>query len=332
MKIQNRSIARIGLVAALSVLAACGSSSASGGSDDGSPTGPVEFVVPFSSGGGPDLVARTMSKIMDDSGIVDKRFQVENVEGGNALVGMTSVASHKGQAGPLLITGTHLVSTPLLQKSSVNYDDFTPLALVCTEYVYVFVAPKSPLKNADDLAAALKADPTSLTIGGSVTGGPSHLAIMEFADALGVDTSKVTYIPYDGADAITALLGGQIDIATSGPDTLDLAKGGELRAIAVSSPDPLQGDSAGIETFREAGAETDYVNWRVIVGPPDMPAAAVKYWKNAFAKMEATDAWKKALAANGWSPLFKTDGLEEYLASESDRYKTIMTQLGLIDG
>jgi putative tricarboxylic transport membrane protein len=288
--------------------------------------------VPFSAGGGVDTAGRTVATTLTKEAIVTKDIRVENREGGSGLVGMTYINSQAGRADRLMVLGAHIVSTPLLQETNLTYADFTPLATLYADYVYFFVRPDSPIQSLQDIGAALKADPGSISLGGSVPGGPGHLATAKLAKGFGVDPTKINYVPFDGDEALTALLGGHIDVGSSGPEGLDLVDAGQLKVIGISAEEPQGGRSEGIPTFKQGGSEESFVNFRIILAPPELDPAATKFWQDALTKMSQTQAWKDASAQYGWSPYFQTDGLEEFLASQSSDYKTLLVELGVING
>jgi putative tricarboxylic transport membrane protein len=326
--------AAIALVAA-SVLAACGSSSSSDSSGGAfQPKQPVELIVPFTAGGGVDLAGRTIARVLQEDKIVKGKIDVQNIDGGNGLVGMARVKGNKGADNQLMVTGAHIVATPLLTPGSgVKYSDFTPLATVYTEYVYFFVKADSEIKDISDVAARLKSDPGSVTIGGAVTGGASNLAVVKFAKSIGVDPKKLTYVPYDGDDALTALLGGKVMVGSGGPEGMDLVKAGKLRAIAVSSPEPINGvDGNPLPTWKDAGSDADFLNFRIVTGPPGMSNEAIKYWQDALTKMSKSDNWAKAVQAGGWYPFVKTDGLEDFLSQQSSDYEEMLKLTGVNNG
>lgn len=323
-------LAVVGAFALVTTVACSSGNDPSEDPADFSIDGSADLIVPFSTGGGVDAAGRTVASILTDEGIVSHDIRVENREGGSGLVGMTYIVSQKGAEDTLMVTGAHIVSTPLLQETDIAYSDFTPLATLYADYVYFFVAPDSEITSLEDLGAALTADPQALSIGGSVPGGPGHLATAKLAKGFGVDPTAINYVPYDGDEALTALLGGHIDVASSGPEGLDLSEAGELRVIGVSAEEPQSGRSEGIPTFKEGGSNESYVNFRIISGPPEMSQAAVTYWQNALSEMEQTQAWQEASDRFGWSPYFQTDGLEEFLAEQSTEYEALLTELGVI--
>jgi putative tricarboxylic transport membrane protein len=327
----GRAAAALACAALVASAAGCGgSTSASEGFDDGKDT---TMLIPFGAGGGVDLAGRTVADLLQSEKLVKGSIKVENVDGGNAILGMQKVKSAKGSGNELMVTGTHLVVAPLtVSDSGISYKDFTPIATLFAEYVYVYVAADSKYQTMEDVVAALKEDPKSVTFGGGAPGGAGHFGTVELLEGLGIPFGDATYVAYDDNEVVPAILGGQVDVGTGGPELLDLVKGGELRALAVSSDEELEGDSAGIPTFKEAGSDSSLANWRIISGPPDMPKDAVEYWQKALTELTDSDEWQQTLADNGWSPYFHTDDLDKMLAEENDSYAKIIDELGLTDG
>lgn len=326
-------------VATLLLVAACGGTSSDDGAqetntgDGGSGstlTDPVEFVIPFGVGGGMDLAGRTVAELLEKNEIVDVPIQVTNLPGGGGSVGLAHMSTNlPGQPNALGIIATHIISTPLLQQTDVTYEGVTPLARLFTEYAYVLVRPDSEFESIQDVAEKLEADPASVTIGAASTGAAGHLTISKFALDIGVDPTELVYVAHDGNEVIPAVLGEHVDVALAGPDVLDLVEAGELEAIAVSAPEPLPGPSEGIPTFIDEGYNVEHSNWRLLYGPPDMPADAVSHWKDALTAMNETDDWKEAMETNGWSEDFTTEGLEGFLAEEHKEYDELLNTLGL---
>lgn len=335
MRTHRSALGGLALATAMVMLTACGSGGSGGGSggDGFEPEQPVSLVVPFSAGGGVDLAGRTVARILQEQSIIDGQIDVENVDGGSGLVGMSRIKGLAGDDNALMVTGAHIVSSPLLTPDSgVSYTDFTPLATIYAEYVYFFVKPDSDISDIAALAARMKDDPAGVTIGGSVPGGPSNLAVAEFAESVDVDPTQLTYVPYDGDEAVSAVLGGSIDVVSAGPEGMDLATAGKLRVLAVSSAEPLTGRDEGVPTWSDAGSDASFENFRIVSGPGDMPEEAVTYWKDALTKMSETPEWKEAMETNGWAPFFQTDGLDDYLAEQNTQYKTLLSDLGITSG
>jgi tripartite-type tricarboxylate transporter receptor subunit TctC len=320
------------LIVAAVTLGGCAESNDQGtdpSNESWAPDGPVSLVVPFGTGGGVDLAGRTIQEILIDQKIVDARIDVENREGGSGLVGMSFVKTKAGSGEVIMVSGRHPITSPLLQETDVSWDDFTPLATVYGEYTVFYVKPDSPIQTGQDLVAKLQEDPASLSIGGSANGGASQLGLAVFVQALGIQPSELTYVPYEADEAIPAVMGGQIDVATSGSESMDLVTSGELKAIAVSAEEPLTGRLEGVPIFKEAGSDSSFVNYRLVSGPPDMPAEAVAYWREALTKMNDTQEWKDALERNGWSPFFQADGVDQFYQEDHAAMVQLFKDLGL---
>lgn len=328
-------LAAAGSATALAIaLVGCGSGQTTETSADGDFTlaGPARMVIPFGAGGGVDLAGRTVADLLQSEGLVDEPVDVENVEGGNAIVGMSRVKQEAGADDLLMITGTHLVVAPLtVDGAEVTYQDFTPIATLFAEYVYVYVRADSPLQNLADLKTALQADPGALRFGGGHPGGSAHFATVELLEGMDVPFADATYVSYDDNEAIAALMGNHIEVATGGPELLDLVAAGDLRVLAVSAAEPLTDDvNKGIPTFKEGGSDSSLANWRIITGPPDMSDPARTFWADRLRQMTESTAWSEALATNGWSPYFlEGDELESMLDSENQRYQEVMESVGL---
>lgn len=313
-------------------LAACGSENAVSGAK-GSDFKPrsVNMIIPFEPGGGVDLAGRTVSTALTKNSIVPGQIRITNMPGGSGRIGMqTMVTDHRGDANQLMMIATHVVLTPMFQGGGVTYKDMTPLARVFAESDLVAVRSDSPYKTFRDVVEALKRDPASVRIGGASAASLDSIVIGRLASELGIDSNRLKYVSYDGGGATPALLGKHIDVELGGPDLVDLIRAGKLRALAVSSDHRLSGDLASVPTFKEQGIDLVEGNWRMVFGPPDMPADAVAYWREALKKMSETETWKSAMKKYSWEPYFANQGLPKFLAGQTTSYRKSLQSLGLI--
>jgi putative tricarboxylic transport membrane protein len=317
------------LLASALILVGCGSDEADNKAPAGAfkPKGPVELVIPFSPGGGLDLAGRLVAKHLD----VGVQIQPQNFPGGAALVGMTRMAVHyKGDDQKLMIIPSHILTTPLLQQTPLRYSDFTPLAVVFSEYGFMSTLPDSPLKSVGDLVESWKTNPGKLKIGGASAGSADQMIVGKLALAAGVNPEAANYLPYDGGTGVPAILGGHVDAFMAGNEVIDLIEGGKLRGLAVSSPERLPGRFKDIPTFKEQGFDVTHANWRLVAGPPGMSPEAAAFYKNALTKMNDSPEWKAELAKYEWANTFRTEGVDDYLAEENEIYTKVFKSLGLI--
>jgi putative tricarboxylic transport membrane protein len=294
------------------------------------PSKPVEMIIPFAPGGGVDLFGRTVARILNDEKIVPAHIVVTNQPGAGGALGIAQMVQRKGDPYSLLGIAIHIHVTPLMLGTPYTYKDVTPIAKLYSEYDMMVVRQDSPIKSLKDVADALKKDPGSLKIGGASLGSGDHLSISRFAQTLGIDPAKLTYISYSGGEANAAILGGHVDVGLGGLDLMDIVQSGKMRALAVTSPKRLGGVFKDVPTYVEQGYDVVNENWRGIFGPPGIPAAEVRYWQDAIVKMSQTEAWKKELENHQWFSTVETDTFAANLAKESEMYRNLLQQLNLV--
>jgi putative tricarboxylic transport membrane protein len=319
----------LGLLSVLGVLAAAPAAQAQS-LPANYPAKPIELNIPFAPGGGVDLFGRTVARILYDEKIVPQPIQVNNAPGAGGARGIAEMVKRKGDVYSLLGIAIHIIVTPLTLGTPHTYKDVTPIAKLFSEYEMLVVRQDSPIKSIKDIEAAFKKDPGSLKIGGASLGSGDHLTISRFAQSFGVDPGKLTYIAYSGGESNAAILGGHVDIGLGGLDLMDFVESGKMRAIAISSPERLGGSFSKIPTFVEQGYDVINQNWRGIFAPPGIPAAEVKYWREALKKMTETAAWKKELQDHQWVASFEDETFTDSLAKETKMYTDLLTSLNLV--
>ena len=137
---------------------------------DWKPTSDVEFVIPYGLGGGADLLARVIIKIMSDEKLVPVNVTAVNKPGGGASVGVAYVLSTKN-ANPntLVLFNPQTQITPLTVKDARGWRDLTPVTNLMLDDYLLFVGKDSPYKNAGDLLRDAKAKPPKAEASGSRT-------------------------------------------------------------------------------------------------------------------------------------------------------------------
>lgn len=295
------------------------------------PKGTIEFVAPATPGGGWDATARAMQKIMKDEGIVEQNITVANKPGGGGEIGWQYLKEK--DAHHLAIDSSLLVTNNLLGSSKLSYKDFTPLAILTTEWVSIAVANDSPIKTGSQLMEQLKKDPTSIKLGlAPALGNNDHLSFVKAAKTYGVDVTKLNFLIYEsGGDVVTALLGGHVDVATmSISESKEQHLAGNFRVIAVSSDEKLQG-LEDVPTWKEQGVDVVFPHWRGILGPPNMTEEQIAYWDEKIGAMVETQAWKDLLKNNEWAPFYKDSAETKKFLEEQDKmYSELLTDSGLV--
>ncbi|WP_416731692.1 Bug family tripartite tricarboxylate transporter substrate binding protein [Fictibacillus sp. JL2B1089] len=321
----------------LSSLTACssgGSGSNAGESDY--PKKPITVVAPSGAGGGWDLTARSLTKILGETKTVDQTMTVENKPGGGGAVYLAEFATqHKKDDYKLYVNSPPILINNLKKEgnSPYGFKDTTPLAQLTKDFGAIVVKEDSKYNNLKELMEAVKKDPKSVTAaGGSAPGSMDHLVAVLPAYKSDIDPKTVKYVSYDGGgEAIAALLGGNADyIATDASAVGEYLKAGKVKVLGISSTERLKGDLADVPTFKEAGINADFTIWRGVFGPKEMSDSAVAYWDKTLKKLNESKEWQDELERNGWAAEFK-DGkeFETFLKDQEKQVEDLLKSLGM---
>lgn len=329
-------------VLALSLTACGGSGSSkevSSGTKQKDPAYPEKSIsinAPSGAGGGLDTTARSLTKVLAETGMVKQPMTVENKPGGGQAVGLADFVSQDPKDPYRL----YLPSVPLLinnlrkeANSAYSYKDLTPLAQLTKDYGAIVVPANSKYKDLKTLFEDLKKSPESFTLaGGSAPGSQDHLVAMLPAVKAGVDATKLKYVSYDGGgEAMIALIGGNADfLATDISGTGEYLKAGKVRVLGVSSPERLKGTYADIPTYKEAGIDAEFTIWRGLFGPKEMPKYAVDYWNKTLTEMTQKPEWKTVLETNGWEDGYKnSEDFKKFLKEQELLVQEILESLNM---
>ena len=288
----------------------------------------LTIIAPAAPGGGWDQTARVMQRVLN--GIEpDTIIQVDNVPGAAGTIGLARfVQSDRGNPDTLMVMGLVMVSGVITNHSPVSPGDATPIARLTGETEIIVVPAASPYRSIGDLVAAFKANPGSISWGGGSAGGTDDLLIRLLAEQEGLAASRVNYIAFAGGGAaLAAVLGGQVTAGVSGyAEFAGQIEAGALRVLAVSSPSRVTGIDA--PSLRESGIALDLENWRAVLAPPGLSDLERDKLTERITRMAASDAWKKALAQNGWQDLLLAGPpFKQFLLSEQARIQAVLDRL-----
>lgn len=260
----------------------------------------TELVVSAGPGGNQDLTARVIQNIWQDKKIVLSAV-VANKTGGGGGIASNYLSQHAGDPHYLMMLAPTLLTSRIMGTSKVDHNNFTPLAMLFNEYIFVSVKADSPIKNGRDLIEKLKAAPDSLSVAiATALGNHIHMGVALPMKAAGVDIKRMKVVAFKSSgQSLTAVLGGHVDIAASTFSALlPHVISGKLRIVGVSAPQRMTGLLADIPTWKEQGANAVFDSWRGVVGAQGMGDAQKAYWERAFAKLSKTDEWKKDIDKN----------------------------------
>lgn len=299
----------------------------------GFPDKALQIMAPANPGGGWDTTARLLAQTMVDAGISPVPVEVYNVPGAGGAVGLAQLVSQNaGDPYNIMMMGRVMVGSLLTNQSPVTLANTTPLARLTAEYETIVVPKDSPYQTLQDLIDAFKADPKSIAWAGGSAGGTDHILIGQIAKALGVAPDGINYIAYSGGgEAAASIIGGQVAAGVSGiGEWADFIASGEMRQLAVSSAERLP-SSPDVPTLVESGVDVTLLNWRGVVGPPDMSDEDKAWWIDALTKTVESEQWQTILATNGWDNVFLAgDEFAASLVEEDASITEVLKSIGLV--
>jgi putative tricarboxylic transport membrane protein len=319
----------ISIAAGAALICAAGSA----GAQAWSPQRNVEIVVGSAPGGSNDKTGRTVEKILNEKRLVPTTLTVNNKPGGGGNISLTYVSQKVGDAHYLAVATPSLLTNHIVGQSVLNYTDFTPVASLFNDYIVFAVNPDSGIKSGRDLADRLKKDPKSISVGfATALGSHNHIGAGLLMKAIGGEAKALKAIAFKGsAEAITALLGGHIDLVTTAAGNVDAhVAAGKLRIVGIAANQRFPGALASVPTWKEQGINVVFGGWRAIIGPRGMSAAQSAYWEGVLRKVVETHEWKQDLEKNYWSDDFVTgEQFRKDMAQDYASMKSVLVDLGL---
>ena len=291
------------------------------------PAKPVKIIVPVTTGGPSDLVARIVGDKLSAS--MGKPVIIENRPGASQTVGMAAVAKSDPDGYTLLQAAANMAINPILM-SDLPFDtikDFAPVSLThMTPYVFV-VSAQSPVNSLQELFKQVRDMKGKATFGTTGPGSPQLLATLLLAQQ--VQLGEMTEIAYKGSsaahpDLISNRITFMIDpLAASAPHI----KSGALKALAVSTPQ-RNPSFPGVPTAMESGVPAyDFASWGGMFAPAGTPRDIVMRLNRELATaLNGADIRKRfedmGLVARPSSP----EEFGAFLQAEMTRWKDILAK------
>jgi len=265
------------------------------------PSRPVHIYVPYSAGGGVDILARTLGGAV--SRTWGQSVVVENRPGAGGVVASQALAASAPDGYTLIVVASGHATNPLLY-AKIPYDTFKafmPISLLASSPNILLVRADSPFRTLGDMIAQARAKPGSLSFGHAGNGTSTHLAGELLKSLARIDIEAISY--KGGAPAINDLLGGQIQMSfNNAPEALGQLEAGTLRALAVTTAarSPFLPDVPAIaETV--PGYDTEV--WWGLLGPAGMPPELVRKLSHDFIAALNSAEVTERLAKLGASPI-----------------------------
>jgi putative tricarboxylic transport membrane protein len=261
------------------------------------PTRDVEFVIPFAVGGGADLMARVIQRVITEERLVPVAVNPVNRPGGGGAVGIGYVAASR-RTEPhtlVMINGTTQI-TPIMVPNARTLTEVRPIMNFMLDDFLMFVRADASWRTAAEFAAEARTRPAkhfNFANGGTT----DQMAVAVFGRAIGAELNLVNF--NSGGEALTALLGGHVHAAMGNPlEYMGHLRSGAVRAIGVFRDDRFA-ELRDVPTMKEQGINAEnFQMWRGVGVPRAVPDAAAAYWQGVMQRVAASPILKGYIREN----------------------------------
>src|SRR5690349_21208801 len=270
------------------------------------PSRAITMIVPFPPGGVADVTGRPTAAAMEK--ILKQPVVVSNRPGAGGAVGNAAVANAKPDGYTILMALSSISVIPAAdvlfdRKPAYALDQFAPIALITADPTILTVHPSLPAKSVKELVALGRSKPGQLSYSSSGVYGALHMPMEMFLHAAKL---KMRHVPTTGGGpAITALLGGHVEMTAGGPAAVSAhVKSGKMRTI-VGWGAERHSSFSDVPTFRELGyKDVEYYIWAGMFAPRGTPESVMKVLRDAARRATQDPDFKNAMA--------KVDSLVQY--------------------
>ena len=280
------------------------------------PDRPIEIVVPFSAGGGTDVMARIFAEHMAEE--LGSPVVVVNRPGAGGEVGMTEVAEATPDGHMLIIINTpNVLTIPTERDARFTWESFDLIGTIAEDPGTLSVHADSPIQTIADLVAAAQAAPGTVTYGTAGVGSAGHIAGLLFEAAADIE---LRHIPYSGSSEVrTGLLNRDLQVATANlGEALTFADGNPWRILGVMTTARV-GTAPDLPTFAEAGYPVIGGSLRGVGAPDGTPPEVLDTLRTAMAAvMQDPDFIAASETANVPLRYLDADAYATELASVAD--------------
>jgi tripartite-type tricarboxylate transporter receptor subunit TctC len=300
---------------------------------DAFPTRAITMIVPFPPGGVADVTGRPTAAAMEK--ILKQPVVVSNRPGAGGAVGNAAVANAKPDGYTILMALSSISVIPAAdllfdRKPAYSLDQFAPIALITADPTILTVHPSLPAKNLKELVALAQSKPGQLSYSTSGVYGALHMPMEMFLHAAKL---KMRHVPTTGGGpAITALLGGHVDLTAGGPAAITPhVKAGKLRPLASWGPKRHEG-FPDVPTFKELGYDIEYLIWAGLFAPKGTPEPVMKVLRDA-ARQSVADAEFKGMMAKVNSPIHYLDApdFQKFWMADAKRLAEVVKVVGKVE-
>ena len=268
------------------------------------PERPVTLIVPWGAGGGTDATARIIGSLLEKE--LGQPVTVVNRTGGSGVVGHAAIASSPPDGYTIGLITVEIGMMHWQGLTDISGTSYTPIGLVNVDPAGLQVRADAPYKNANELVAAIKANPGKFKASGTGQGGIWHLAIAGLLKEQGIDPNALPWVPSNGAaPGMQDMIAGGVDVVPcSIPEARPMIDAGKARALVImdAKPPALYPNVPTLK--KELGTNWEIAAWRVIAAPKGIPADAQKTLTTALKKVYDSKDYKDFMASRGFGVIW----------------------------
>ncbi len=292
------------------------------------PNQAVALIVPFTAGGGTDLVARAFAEVLKTQ--LGQPVTIQNLPGAGSAVGTTKLHGSKPNGYTLGMVGGFLVTTSLRGAAKFPATDLTHLARLSVETFVLAVPAASPHTSLNAYLDSGRKAPGSVSLGTAGAGALSHLAAEALSQKSAARLNVVHFA--GGAKEIAALLGDHVDGGVfSQVEVLPhVGAAGKLRVLATFG-EARSDKLPEVPTLRELGITgVPPGPWQGIAAPKGLPEPVRATLVTAITRASGDPGWKAFLQQSGLSSQLLTGpAFETFLQSEIETLGALLKAVGL---
>ena len=291
------------------------------------PAKPVRIVVPYSPGGGTDIISRQLAQKLTEAW--GQNVFVENRPGANGITGTDAVLKSPPDGHTLVVVvAAHVINASLQAKMPFDpVADVAAVTLIARSPWVIVITPAVPAKDLKALVAFAKANPGKLRFGSSEPS--SRLAGEQFKQLAGID---LQHVPYKGGSQIMVdMLGGHIETGfTSTLTVLQHYKSGKLRVVAIAgrTRHPSMPD---VPTAIEAGyPDYETYAWYGMYAPKGTPREVVSRIQQEISRVVGLADTQERLSQFGAEPIASSpEDFAAYTKAEHDKFAKLVKSAGI---
>ncbi len=274
----------------------------------------IRIVVPYTAGGGTDVIARLVAQHMAEAWKVT--ILIDNRVGAGGVVGSNYVTQQKPDGRTFLAVASAFAVRAAIDRS-LPYDatkDFAGVGQMAISPSFMVVSPSFGFKSLKDLIAYAKAQPAGIFYTSAGVGSTAHLHAAAVAHLAGL---KAEHVPNKGTpQAVTDAMTGRVLYAFApGPNAIPLAKAGKLQILVATSSAGAR-FMPGVPSIAEAGLAYEGDDWFGVYAPAGTPLAIREKFSKEMARVLALPDVRERLATLGAEPVSSTPQQFEKMARE----------------